>query len=45
MRRLFYVELEEIESCPVLPVLKGALMFRAWDAPASRPTREIDLLA
>jgi hypothetical protein len=25
-------------------VLKGALMFRAWDAPASRPTRDIDLL-
>jgi hypothetical protein len=26
-------------------VLKGALMFRAWGAPASRPTRDIDLLA
>jgi hypothetical protein len=25
-------------------VLKGALMFRAWHAPASRPTRDIDLL-
>ncbi len=25
-------------------VLKGALMFRAWNAPASRPTRDIDLL-
>jgi len=25
-------------------VLKGALMFRAWGAPASRPTRDIDLL-
>ena len=23
--------------------LKGALMFRAWNAPASRPTRDIDL--
>jgi hypothetical protein len=26
-------------------VLKGALMFRAWGAPTSRPTRDIDLLA
>ncbi|HEY3788043.1 MAG TPA: nucleotidyl transferase AbiEii/AbiGii toxin family protein [Urbifossiella sp.] len=26
-------------------VLKGALMFTAWGAPASRPTRDIDLLA
>jgi hypothetical protein len=26
-------------------VLKGALMFTAWRAPASRPTRDIDLLA
>ena len=26
-------------------VLKGALMFRAWNAPASRPTRDIDLLS
>ena len=26
-------------------LLKGALMFRAWGAPASRPTRDIDLLA
>lgn len=26
-------------------VLKGALMFRAWGGPASRPTRDIDLLA
>jgi hypothetical protein len=26
-------------------VLKGALMFRVWGAPASRPTRDIDLLA
>jgi hypothetical protein len=25
-------------------VLKGALMFRAWGAPGSRPTRDIDLL-
>jgi hypothetical protein len=25
-------------------VLKGALLFRAWNAPASRPTRDIDLL-
>jgi hypothetical protein len=25
-------------------VLKGALMFRAWNAPVSRPTRDIDLL-
>jgi hypothetical protein len=25
-------------------VLKGALMFRAWNAPATRPTRDIDLL-
>jgi hypothetical protein len=25
-------------------VLKGALMFRAWNAPMSRPTRDIDLL-
>jgi hypothetical protein len=25
-------------------VLKGALLFRAWDAPASRPTKDIDLL-
>jgi hypothetical protein len=25
-------------------VLKGALMLRAWDAPAARPTRDIDLL-
>jgi len=25
-------------------VLKGALMLRVWDAPASRPTRDIDLL-
>jgi hypothetical protein len=25
-------------------VLKGALMFRTWNAPASRPTRDIDLL-
>ncbi len=25
-------------------VLKGALMFRAWNAPTSRPTRDIDLL-
>ncbi len=24
-------------------VLKGALMLRVWDAPASRPTRDIDL--
>lgn len=26
-------------------VLKGALLFRAWGGPASRPTRDIDLLA
>jgi hypothetical protein len=26
-------------------VLKGALLFRAWGAPAARPTRDIDLLA
>ncbi len=26
-------------------VLKGALMFTVWGAPASRPTRDIDLLA
>lgn len=26
-------------------VLKGALLFTAWGAPASRPTRDIDLLA
>jgi Nucleotidyl transferase AbiEii toxin, Type IV TA system len=26
-------------------VLKGALMFRTWGGPASRPTRDIDLLA
>ncbi len=26
-------------------VLKGALMFTAWRAPASRPTKDIDLLA
>ncbi len=26
-------------------VLKGALMFTAWGAPASRPTKDIDLLA
>jgi hypothetical protein len=26
-------------------VLKGALMLRVWDAPAARPTRDIDLLA
>ena len=26
-------------------VLKGALMFRAWNAPASRSTKDIDLLA
>jgi hypothetical protein len=25
-------------------VLKGALMFRAWNTPVSRPTRDIDLL-
>ena len=25
-------------------VLKGALMFRVWNAPASRPTKDIDLL-
>ena len=25
-------------------VLKGALMFRVWNAPTSRPTRDIDLL-
>jgi hypothetical protein len=25
-------------------VLKGALMFRAWNAPTSRPTKDIDLL-
>ena len=25
-------------------VLKGALMLRVWDTPASRPTRDIDLL-
>jgi hypothetical protein len=25
-------------------VLKGALLFRTWNAPASRPTRDIDLL-
>ncbi|MBI2805509.1 MAG: nucleotidyl transferase AbiEii/AbiGii toxin family protein [Planctomycetes bacterium] len=25
-------------------VLKGALMFRVWNAPATRPTRDIDLL-
>ncbi len=25
-------------------VLKGALMFRVWNAPVSRPTRDIDLL-
>jgi hypothetical protein len=25
-------------------VLKGALMFRVWNSPASRPTRDIDLL-
>lgn len=25
-------------------VLKGALMFQAWGAPASRPTKDIDLL-
>ncbi|HYV38771.1 MAG TPA: nucleotidyl transferase AbiEii/AbiGii toxin family protein [Gemmataceae bacterium] len=25
-------------------VLKGALMLRVWNAPASRPTRDIDLL-
>lgn len=25
-------------------VLKGALMLRVWDAPAARPTRDIDLL-
>ena len=26
-------------------ILKGALMFTVWGAPASRPTRDIDLLA
>ena len=26
-------------------VLKGALMFTAWGAPASRPTKDVDLLA
>jgi hypothetical protein len=26
-------------------ILKGALMFRAWQAPSSRPTKDIDLLA
>jgi predicted nucleotidyltransferase component of viral defense system len=26
-------------------ILKGALMFRVWNAPTSRPTRDIDLLA
>ncbi len=26
-------------------VLKGALMFRAWNAPLARPTMDIDLLA
>ncbi len=26
-------------------ILKGALMFRVWGTPASRPTRDIDLLA
>ncbi len=26
-------------------ILKGALMFNVWGAPASRPTRDIDLLA
>ena len=26
-------------------VLKGALMFTAWGAPATRPTKDIDLLA
>lgn len=26
-------------------VLKGARMFTAWGAPASRPTKDIDLLA
>ena len=25
-------------------VLKGALMLRVWDAPAARPTRDVDLL-
>ena len=25
-------------------VLKGALMFRTWQAPISRPTKDIDLL-
>ena len=25
-------------------VLKGALMLKVWNAPASRPTRDIDLL-
>ena len=25
-------------------VLKGALLFRAWGAPVSRPTKDIDLL-
>ena len=25
-------------------ILKGALMLRVWDAPISRPTRDIDLL-
>lgn len=25
-------------------ILKGALMLRVWDAPMSRPTRDVDLL-
>ena len=25
-------------------ILKGALMFTAWEAPVSRPTKDIDLL-
>ena len=25
-------------------ILKGALMLRVWEAPASRPTRDVDLL-
>ena len=26
-------------------ILKGALMFRAWDSPVSRPTMDIDMMA
>jgi len=42
MERFLY-RLAQSRFCHAF-VLKGALMFRVWDAPLSRPTRDIDLL-